>query len=371
MTINDFVENIISTDKKQFYEDLDAPALNIKSAKNTTPVIADFTEYSPLHNGHLFCMNEAKRLHPEALFVAIIPGLFERNGRGLPYILTRQKRAQLAISLGADIAIEGPPMGIMGSGQYSLCLSLLFKALNADYIPRGYISNDTKFKIILDYINKGKAVAPKPYKIISLEDKKVLLNGKLNNDDYVIVSLAKSLTKINFNYKDKFIFIPRLENVSGTKIREYVSNNRFDELTDMLPQNTIDMLKSEIELNQAPLHEYRAENLLLHNVNNLSDDELSNLTLMDSDSVENILNHRPFDNVDDLLNDITYGFSSHKKQRILSVLETGIFKDEIHKYISNYPQKIRILGYKNEEVLNNFKKNIENNLIGDYGKIWQ
>ena len=29
-------------------------------------------------------------------------------------------------------------MGIMGSGQYSLCLSKMFQALNTDYIPRGY-----------------------------------------------------------------------------------------------------------------------------------------------------------------------------------------------------------------------------------------
>ena len=347
MQMDTFVESIIKEDKKQFREDNELNSLKIINTTNQTPVIADFTEYSPLHNGHLFCMQEAKRMHPEALFVAVIPGLFERNGRGLPYIMTRHKRAELAIKLGADIAVEGPPMGIMGSGQYSLCLSLMFKTLNADYIPRGYITDDPKFKIILDYINNGKGVAPKPYKIISMEDNKVLLEGKLNNDDYVIVSLAKSLTKINFNFKNKFIFVPRLENVSGTKIRELVSNGQVDQLDDMLPQETIDLLKEEMSLNHAPLHETRA------------------------DTVENILSNRPFDNVDDLLENITQGFSTHRKQRILSVLEVGIFKDEVHKYINNYPQKIRILGYKNKDVLKKFEHNLENNLKGDHGKIWQ
>jgi predicted nucleotidyltransferase len=71
------------------------------------------------------------------------------------------------------------------------------------------------------------------------------------------------------------------------------------------------------------------------------------------------------------LDNITQGFSTHRKQRILSVLEVGIFKDEVHKYINNYPQKIRVLGYKNKEVLNKFEQNIKNNLKGDYGKIWQ
>ncbi len=371
MQIEKFVENIIVNDKKQFLEDNKLSSLKLVNKENVTPVIADFTEYSPLHNGHLFCMQEAKRLHPEALFVAVIPGLFERNGRGLPYIMTRYKRAELAIKLGADVVVEGPPMGIMGSGQYSLCLSLMFKALNADYIPRGYISDDPKFKIILDYINNGKGVAPKPYKIISMEDKKVLLEGKLNNDDYVIVSLSKSLTKINFNFKNKFIFVPRLENVSGTKIRELVSNGHVDELDDMLPQETIDMLKTEISKNQAPLHDVRAYSRLLENVNTFSSEELNNLNLIDSQTVENILENRPFKTLKQLTDSITQGFSTHRKQRILSILEVGIFKDEIHKYINNYPQKIRVLGYKNKEVLKKFEQNLKNNLQGDNGKIWQ
>ena len=365
MSIEKYVEEILLEDKKQFYKDLKMDKIEVDDNKNVIPVIADFTEYSPLHNGHLYCMQEAKRLHPEGLFVAIIPGLFERNGRGLPYILDRYNRAKLAIGVGADIAIEGPPMGVMGSGQYSLCLSLLFKTLNADYIPRGYISQDAKFKNILNYINNGKPVAPKPYKIISMEDKKVLLNGKLSNDDYVIVSLAKSLTKLNFNYKNKFIFIPRLENVSGSLIREKISNNDFDNLGDMLPEYTINTLKDAISQSKAPLHEYRAEKILLENVNSFDEEQLSSLTLMDDETVENIVNNRPFEDISSILDNISQGFSTHRKQRILSVLETGILKDEIHKYINNYPQKIRVLGYKNEETLSKFKNNLNNNSIGD------
>lgn len=361
-----FVEKIIDDDRKQFYKDLNLPSQESLGNRNIYPVIADFTEYSPLHNGHLYCMNQAKALHPDALFVAVIPGLFERNGRGLPYILTRRMRAKLAVSVGADIVVEGPPMGVMGSGQYSLCLAKMFKALNADYIPRGYISCDPKFLIILNYINNGRAVAPKPYKIILMENKEVLLEGKLHNDDYVIVSLSKSLTKVNFDYKNKFIFIPRLENVSGTKIRQKVSENRIDELGDMLPSETIRLLMDEIAENHAPLHNVRAENLLLNNVNNISDEDLHDLTLMDDITAGNILKNRPFNRIDELEDSIRRGFSRHQKQRILSVLEACIKKDEIHRYIHNYPQKIRILGYKNKDVLKKFKDNLKNNnLIGE------
>ena len=197
MPSNDFVKKIIRKDRKTFFNDYKLSQSKKTSLsddngddynkKSLKPLISDFTEYNPLHNGHFHCLKIAKKHVPDGIFVAVVPGLFERSGRGLPYILHRRSRAEMAVNVGADIVVEGPPMGIMGSGQYSLCLCKMFQALNTDYIPRGYISNDPKFKIILNYINNGKGVAPKPYKIISMEDKKVLLEGKLSNDDYVIV----------------------------------------------------------------------------------------------------------------------------------------------------------------------------------------
>ncbi|MEN6572978.1 nucleotidyltransferase family protein, partial [Methanobacterium aggregans] len=137
----EFVKNIISRDKKIFKKDLETEPKYGEpedDVKDEVKIIADFTEYSPLHNGHRHCMMEAKKQVPDGLFVAVVPGLFERSGRGLPYIMTRQARAEAAVAVGADIVVEGPPMGIMGSGQYSLCLAKTFQALDADHIPRGY-----------------------------------------------------------------------------------------------------------------------------------------------------------------------------------------------------------------------------------------
>ena len=81
-------------------------------------------------------------------------------------------------SVGADVVVEGPPMGIMGSGQYSLCLCKMFKALNTTYIPRGYKPVEG-FDEILKRINSGHHIAPKPYKIIDKTTNEVLLRDKL------------------------------------------------------------------------------------------------------------------------------------------------------------------------------------------------
>lgn len=367
----DFVKKIIERDKKIFFKDYndsihinksrsDLQEDNFKNSdkSNNKYIIADFTEYNPLHNGHYHCMKVAKEKVPNGIFVAIVPGLFERSGRGIPFIMTRQARSKAAISIGADIVVEGPPMGIMGSGQYSLCLAKTFKALNTDFIPRGYSPFDG-FDIILDRIAKGYGIAPKPYKIVDMECDEILFEGKLEEDNYVIASLSKSLKKIGFNFKNKFLFIKRIEGVSGTLIREATISGNFLEVTKMLPSSTIDILKNEIKENRAPLHMSRDIESILNSANNLSFDELSNLNLIDIKTAEKLVDKREikdFESIEEIQNCISYGFSSHFNHRVLSVLETKINKNIIYDYIDNYPSKIRVLDYKNEVVLEEFKE---------------
>ncbi len=360
MSINDFVKTINKRDRKTFFKDYkNRKNDNFKSGDTTSNLIADFTEYSPLHNGHFHCMKVAKSQFPDALFVAVVPGLFERSGRGLPYILPREIRAEIAISVGADIVVEGPPMGIMGSGQYSLSLARMFKSLNTDIIPRGYNPVEG-FDNILERIKLGHPIAPKPYKIIDMETKEVLLKDKLAEDNYVIVSLSKSLNKIDFNFKDKFLFVERITGVSGSKIREAVSNNNFDLVKDMMPDETIDILKREISQNRAPLHDLRVDENIIDNANNLTFEELSNLNLFNDELAHKIIENRPFDSVSDVYNSLNQGFSKFFKTRILSVLEANISKEVISSYIDYYPSVIRVLDYKNKEKLEKFKEKVNN-----------
>ena len=389
----DFVKKILKRDKKIFFKDYNDSLMYSDSiadsnnedrhnfleksqnnTKNTEkPIIADFTEYNPLHNGHYYCMKVAKEKIPDGIFVAIVPGLFERSGRGVPFIMTRQARAKAAIAVGADIVVEGPPMGIMGSGQYSLCLAKTFKTLNTDFIPRGYRPFDG-YDLILDRISKGHGVAPKPYKIVDMDTQELLFRGKLEEDNYVIASLSKSLKRISFNFKNKFIFVKRLEGVSGTLIREATENNNFSKVKSMLPQETIAILENEMKNNRAPLHMYRDFDSILDSANNLSFDELISLNLMDEKTAQKLVLNREnnlYETIEEIQNSISYGFSSHFNHRVLSILETKINKDIMYDYIDNYPSKIRVLDYKNEAILEEFKEKINSN--NDYRRIelWQ
>ncbi|HNS25227.1 MAG TPA: nucleotidyltransferase family protein, partial [Methanobacteriaceae archaeon] len=82
-TVN-LVKDILARDRKTFLKDVDKRP-EPKEVESDIPLLADFTEYNPLHKGHLHCLLEAKKAVPEGIFVAVVPGLFERSGRGLPY----------------------------------------------------------------------------------------------------------------------------------------------------------------------------------------------------------------------------------------------------------------------------------------------
>ena len=369
----DFIKDIQKNDRKTFLNDYenskkqDESQLDIEFSKRTSvdsrPLIADFTEYSPLHNGHFHCMKTAKEKVPDGLFVAVVPGLFERSGRGLPYILHRKTRSEIAIAVGADIVVEGPPMGIMGSGQYSLCLTKMFQALNTDFIPRGYRPFDG-YEKILERISMGHGVAPKPYRIVDMDTKEVIYNGKLEEDNYVIVSFSKSLKKIGFDFKDKFIFVPRIEGVSGTLIRKACSENNLDSVKSMLPSETLRILEREINEDRAPLHDLRDEETIIDTANNFSYDDLLKLNFFDEKLASELITQRetkPFESISEIGDSIFYGFSTHFKNRVLSILETRINADIISEYITNYPSTVRVLNYKNEAVLDEFKEKVFEN----------
>ena len=367
----DFIRNILNEDRKTFFKDLEySKKLNdddveselssFSLSSDLRPLIADFTEYSPLHNGHFHCMKTAKSKVPDGIFVAVVPGLFERSGRGLPYILPRDVRAEIAVAVGADIVVEGPPMGIMGSGQYSLCLCKMFQALNTDFIPRGY-KVEEGYDEILRRISMGHGIAPKPYKIVDMDTGEVVLKGKLAEDNYVIVSFSKSLTKIGFDFKDKFIFVPRIEGVSGTLIRKACSQNQLESVVSMLPGETLEILKREIDADRAPLHDLRDEETIIDRANSFSFDELAGLNFFNEKLACNFIEKRdakPFETLKDVEDAISHGFSTNFKTRVLSILEANVASDVIHDYIDSYSSVVRVLNYKNEKVLDDFKDKV-------------
>ncbi|AEH07349.1 nucleotidyltransferase family protein [Methanothermococcus okinawensis] len=320
---------------------------NIKSKKEgeekPSNIVADFTEYNPLHNGHKYCLNEGKKY---GIFISILPAPLERSGRGIPYLVDRYIRSEMAIKAGADVVVEGPPMGIMGSGQYMQCLIKMFYNIGAEIIPRGHIEENAMEKVI-NCINSGYHIKVKPYNVSCIETGELLCE-KLEIDNYVIASMSNTIYKVNKNYNinfnPKFVFIKRIEGISGTKIRESILNGKFDEIRNMLPETTLNILKRYYDkgkLNSIILK--RFEDRILETAN-----EYDLKRYIPKHIAEYLEKNRPYTTVDEIKNAIPYGFSRHYKERIISKLEARIDNKIISEYIKNYPSKIKILAVNDD-----------------------
>ena len=145
----------------------------------------------------------------------------------------------------------------------------------------------------------------------------------------------------------------RIEGVSGTRIREAVMSGNFSTVKDMMPQKTIDVLTNH---NDSIIFKKRMWDWILYNANNL---DLESLNLFSDKLASEMISKRPFNNIDELLDAIPQGFSTHFKERILSILENPIPKKDISSFIDRYPSQIRVLKYKNGDVLELFKEKVK------------
>ena len=94
---------------------------------------------------------------------------------------------------------------------------------------------------------------------------------------------------------------------------------------------------------------------IIDNANNL---DLSELNLLNEKLASEIESKRPFDDLESVLKAIPQGFSTHFRERILSILENPISKKDMSAFIDRYPSQIRVLKYKNSDVLEVFKEKV-------------
>ena len=74
------------------------------------------TEYNPFHNGHLYLIEEARRITGADCVVVVMSGDFVQ--RGTPAVMDKYLRASAALSCGADLVFELPVCYATGSAEF-------------------------------------------------------------------------------------------------------------------------------------------------------------------------------------------------------------------------------------------------------------
>ena len=117
-------------------------------------------EYNPFHNGHLYHLNESKKITSSDYSVAIISGNFTQ--RGEPSIVNKWLKTEMALKSGVDLVIELPVVYSISSAEnFAHGAIKILDSLNiVDYLSFGSECGDIS---VLDDIVDVLIAEPKAY----------------------------------------------------------------------------------------------------------------------------------------------------------------------------------------------------------------
>lgn len=104
-------------------------------------IIGLIAEYNPFHNGHLYHINQIKKMYPSSLLILILNGYFLE--RGEISVLSKETKTRLALENKIDIVVELPVLfGTQSADTFAEASLSLLNALKAEILIFGSESNN-------------------------------------------------------------------------------------------------------------------------------------------------------------------------------------------------------------------------------------
>lgn len=226
------------------------------------------TEYNPFHKGHEYHLHKAKSDTNADGIVCVMSGNFMQ--RGIPSIIDKWKRAEMAIRNGVDLVLELPLVYSISSAEHFAfgSVSLLNSLGIVDYL---YFGSEEGSIDTLEDIATTLVTEPYEYKNLLKNNLKLglpfhlsranALNNYLNSSDVLNVlsssnnilgiEYIKALIELNSSITPKTL---KREGASyndnnlsssfssATSIRKHLRENSLSELIDILPKASYDIL---------------------------------------------------------------------------------------------------------------------------------
>lgn len=217
--------------------------------------IGIIAEYNPFHNGHLYHINKIRELYPNYSIVLVMTGNF--NERGIPSLLDKFKRTNIALTHGIDLVVELPyPFATQSADYFANGAITLLEKLNVERLVFGSESDNVED---LELIAKTQIDNPDFEKLVKIYSKfgnnyptavsnaLLDLTGKKIDTPNDLLGVSYIKTILKNNYKIKYETIKRINNYhdlelndeysSATAIREALKNNKSIEKD--VPKDTL------------------------------------------------------------------------------------------------------------------------------------
>ncbi len=104
-------------------------------------IVGIICEYNPFHNGHLYHLQKIKEIFPNSLIILVMSGNFTQ--RGIPSIIDKWKKTEIALDYGIDLVIELPfAFATQSADVFAHGAISILKELKAEYLIFGSECND-------------------------------------------------------------------------------------------------------------------------------------------------------------------------------------------------------------------------------------
>lgn len=336
-------------------------------------VLGIIAEYNPFHNGHLYHLEQAKKLTGSSYTVAVISGNFTQ--RGSTALIDKWSRAEIALNCGVDLVLELPTLYATSSAENFAdgAVKILNSLKVVDYLAFGAETSDMDllepiadvlykepkaYKMLLANELKKGVSFPKAHEnalMLYLGDIRKYLNVLSSPNNILGLEYMKSLKKYNSIIKP--VAITRFEagyndisysgNIaSATAIRNIIKNGNFKVLRKLVPAPSYGILMDNIKQGHIIPDLSVFERQIIYNLRKMSLSEIAELPDV-SEGLENSIKKvaNSCNTVNEFLNLIkSKRYTSTRLQRILIYSLLGITKKDIalSKKVNPY---IRVLGF--------------------------
>ncbi len=338
-------------------------------------VLGIIGEYNPFHNGHMYHLEESKKLTSSNYTVAIISGNFTQ--RGSTAIIDKWSRAEMAIRNGVDLVIELPLLYATSSAENFAdgAIKILNSLKVVDYVSFGSETSNIdilsdladilykepiKYKSLLSHELKKGLSFPKAREnalMMYLEGDMKYLDVLSSPNNILGVEYIKALKKYKSNISP--ISIARFETgyndvtysgniASATAIRNIIKNGAFDALKKLLPSSSYSILLKSIKEGHVVPDLSVFEKQIIYNLRSMYPEEIAELADV-SEGLEFSLKNAAdsCNTLEDLLNTIkSKRYTETRLQRILLYSLLNITKKDIELSKKATPY-VRVLGLNN------------------------
>ena len=320
-------------------------------------IIGLIAEYNPLHNGHIYQINEIKKMYPDSLIILCLGSYFtERGDIG---ILSKEEKIKISLEYGIDIVVELPIMYTVQSADIFAYQSIkILNYLGIDTLVFGSESNNLNLlkelankQDDIKYQEKVKEYLDKGCNYPSALAKALEVDFEFKANDLLGMSYLKAINKINKRIDVQTIkrtneYLDTQSNdiiVSASNIRKRFLNN--EDVSKFTPCSKV-LVKPDYDLYFKMLKLKIMTSRDLDSYLDVSEgiDNLLKKVIMESYSLEELI-----------LKIKTKRYTYNRLNRMFLHIVLGIKKD--------YPDEVylRILGFnkKGQEYIkfNNIKEN--------------